>query len=422
MSFQDTLTITVQGGKGGDGAVSFLRLKYLPKGGPDGGGGGHGGSVYFEAVDDVTSLSRLVGKRFFRAGNGQNGAGRDRMGRRGQDLVVKVPVGTLTTNLIDGRIVSDLNEIGQRELVAKGGSGGRGNASFGSSIQRAPRFAEHGTLGSNHKLGLELRLISDVGLVGYPNAGKSSLLACISNARPTIASYPFTTLSPNLGVVKGQRDRFTVADIPGIITGAHLGKGLGIDFLRHISRNRLLVFVIDINDEPGIRLDSLLSELREYDPTLINRGALIALNKIDLVTDETLEEKERDLSRFGMPILRVSALHKKGLDDLCETIITMLPEKKTLEPVESQPEKIISDPIRVVQHPNRLGWRVVGNDLEKVVSRFDCANRDAVSYLQRYFVSLGLFKLLKRAGAKDGDDIFVGESVFEYLDEFKDDE
>ena len=417
MSFRDSLTISVQGGNGGNGAVSFLRLKYLPKGGPDGGGGGDGGGVYLEAVDDVTSLSRLVGKRFFRAGNGQNGAGRDRMGRRGQDLVVKVPVGTVVTDLKNGRIVFDLNTVGQQELVASGGSGGRGNASFVTSVQRSPRFAEHGTLGSHNELGLELRLIADVGLVGYPNAGKSSLLASISNARPTIASYPFTTLSPNLGVVKGQGKGFTVADIPGIIKDAHIGKGLGIDFLRHISRNRLLVFVVDINDHPAMKLESLFRELREYDPTLLNRGTLVALNKIDLVSDEMLEEQERDLSRFGIPILRVSALHKKGLDDLCQAMTAFLPEKRALTPISSEPEKIFSDPARVVKESNGMGWRVVGDDVEKIVSRFDCANRDAVSYLQRYFVSLGLIKLLKRAGAEDGDDIYIGEAVFEYLDE-----
>jgi GTP-binding protein len=421
MSFRDTLTITVQGGKGGDGAVSFLRLKYIPKGGPDGGGGGGGGSVLLEAVDDVTSLDRLVGKRFFRAGAGQNGAGRDRMGRRGEDLVVQVPVGTLAIDLEDGRIVSDLNRVGQRELVAEGGSGGRGNASFASSVQRSPRFAEHGTPGAHHKLSLELRMISDVGLVGYPNAGKSSLLACLSNARPTIASYPFTTLSPNLGVVEGQRHRFTVADIPGIITDAHLGKGLGIDFLRHISRNRLLVFVLDIDDDPTEKLESLLRELRAYDRALLDRTALIVLNKVDLVSEQGVRGVEGSLTSFGLPIFGVSALNDEGVGDLREALIAMLPVQRELEPIYSEPKIIVSDPVRIGIHPTGLGWCVIGDDLEKVVSRFDCTNRDVVAYLQQHFVSLGLPKLLKRAGAKDGDDIHIGEAVFEYLDELTDD-
>ena len=221
MAFRDTLDITVQGGKGGDGGMSFLRLKYVPKGGPDGGHGGDGGSVYLEAIDDVTSLDRLVGRTRYRGGTGMQGEGRNRAGEKGADLTITVPVGTTATDLDTGEVVADLVEVGQRVLVAQGGLGGRGNASFATSRRQAPRFAEYGTPGQERRLRLELRTIADAGLVGYPNAGKSSLLAALSNARPKVASYPFTTLSPNLGIVEQGLERMALADIPGIIEDAH---------------------------------------------------------------------------------------------------------------------------------------------------------------------------------------------------------
>lgn len=417
MPFRDTLVITVQGGRGGDGAMSFLRLKYLPKGGPDGGRGGDGGSVILEAIDDITSLDKLVGQTLLRAGTGQQGEGRKRAGRRGEDLIVRVPVGTVAIDLDSREFLADLVEVGQQVCVAAGGRSGRGNVSFANSTQRAPRFAEYGTPGERRRIRLELRTIADVGLVGYPNAGKSSLLAALSNARPAIAPYPFTTLSPNLGVVERDLARFTLADIPGIIEGAHRGKGLGLEFLRHISRTRFLVYVLDIADDPPHNLEALRRELVAFDPALIERPALIALNKIDLAASEELLELEQELTRFGLPLLTVSALEGEGLVELRDTIFALLPDQDSLEPVGRDPQVLKADPVRVVRHQDGLGWRVLGSALEAVVARFDPSNRDAVAYLQRHFAKLGVTKLLKRAGAADGDDVHIGEAVFEFFDE-----
>ncbi|MGL4608667.1 MAG: GTPase ObgE [Trueperaceae bacterium] len=416
MAFRDTLDITVQGGKGGDGGLSFMRLKYIPKGGPDGGHGGNGGSVYLEAISDVTSLDRLVDNRGYKAETGGQGEGRNKAGANGNDITIQVPLGTIAYDRDTGERVADLTEVGQRALVAQGGLGGRGNSSFANSKRQAPRFNELGTPGEKRKLRLELRMIADVGLVGYPNAGKSSLLAALSNAKPEIASYPFTTLSPNLGVVQLEIERFTLADIPGIIEDAHKGKGLGLDFLRHISRTRLLVYVLDISEEPVETLASLQHELREYDPKLLELPALIALNKIDLAEQHDMAKANKDLTRFGLPIIAISAAENINTEDLKTTLFAMLPVRPTLEP-ESSTKEITADPIRIEQLDGR--WLVRGKDLEDIVARFDAKNPEAVSYLQHHFASLGINKRLKRAGAKDGDDVQIGLAVFDYFDEEK---
>ena len=417
MAFRDTLDIVVQGGKGGDGGLSFLRLKYMPKGGPDGGHGGDGGSVYLEAIDDVSSLDRLQGRGHFRGGTGMQGEGRNKAGSSGEDLVLQVPVGTTVTDVDSGEVVADLTEEGQRALVARGGLGGRGNSSFASSKRQAPRFHEYGTPGEKRRLRLELRTIADAGLVGYPNAGKSSLLAALSNAKPVIASYPFTTLSPNLGVVEQGMDRLTMADIPGIIEDAHKGKGLGLEFLRHISRTRLLVFVLDIAEEPPQQLESLRFELHEYDTTLLTLPAVIVLNKVDLAEPEEVAEQERALSGFGLPVVSVSAERGDGLDGLREVLFALLPERPTLEARERQVKTVRAQPLQVRRDMSGDGWVVTGAELEEIVSRFDPTNKEAVAYLQHHFNALGVNKLLARAGARDGEEVQIGGAVFEYFDE-----
>lgn len=421
MALRDVLDITVQGGKGGDGGMSFLRLKYVPKGGPDGGHGGDGGSVYLEAVDDVSSLERMVGQRLYKAQTGGQGEGRNRAGARGDDVTLRVPVGTLATDLETGDVLADLLEVGQRALAAQGGLGGRGNTSFATARRQAPRFAEFGTPGERRRLRLELRTIADIGLVGYPNVGKSSLLAALSNAKPQIASYPFTTLSPNLGVVEhgveGEHERFTLADIPGIIEDAHKGKGLGLEFLRHISRTRLLVFVLDIAESPAENLEALRRELREFDPLLLERPALIVLNKTDLASEEEVTEIIATLTRFGLPVLAVSALEAHGLEALRQSLFDLLPQRSEITPLSPAPKKVVVDPVRVVQEDGL--WRVTGSEIEAVISRFSPTNPEAVAYLQHHFASLGVNKLLKKAGAQDGDDVAIGEAVFEYFDEDK---
>lgn len=415
MAFRDVIEIRVQAGKGGDGGLSFLRLKYMPRGGPDGGHGGDGGSVWLEAVDDTSSLLRMVPRHLHRAGTGGQGEGRNRAGRKGEDLVLQLPVGTTAVDLDSGEVVADLTTVGQRQLVARGGEGGRGNASFASSTRRIPRFAELGTPGEQRNLRLELRTIADVGLVGFPNAGKSSLLAALSNARPEIAAYPFTTLSPNLGVVNLGHERFTMADIPGIIEDAHLGKGLGLEFLRHISRTRFLLFVLDIAEDPAANFRSLRAELEAFDPDLLDVPAAIVLNKTDLASADEVSAAERELTEFGLPVLAVSALEGGGIEDLRSTIFSLLPEKPQL------PERKVvrigtpSEGINVRHTPE--GWLVTGQELERLVARFDPSNREAVAYLAHHFRKMGLNRALKEAGARDGDDVYLGDAVFEYFDE-----
>lgn len=417
MPFRDVLDITVEGGKGGDGALSFLRLKYVPKGGPDGGHGGAGGSVYLRAVDDVTALERLVPRSRYRAGTGQQGEGRNRAGSAGADLVIDVPVGTTAIDVDSGELIVDLVEIGEVVLVAQGGDGGRGNASFASAQRQAPRFAEYGTRGERRQLRLELMTIADIGLVGYPNAGKSSLLAALSNARPVIAAYPFTTLSPNLGIVERDMERFTVADIPGIIEDAHLGRGLGLDFLRHISRTRLLVYVLDIAEEPEETLASLRRELINYDPGLVERPGLLALNKIDMASPGEVTEAEDRLSAAGLPVVAVSALEGDGVPGLVDALFALLPARPAPVRREAGERRRQVRPLEVVRDASGEGWVVHGSEVEALVDRFDASNAQAVAYLQRAFRHLGIDALLARVGAANGDDVRIGAAVLEYFSE-----
>lgn len=417
MPFRDVIEITAQGGKGGDGAMSFMRLKYIPKGGPDGGHGGDGGGVWLEAIDDVTSLDRLVTRQVYKGGVGQQGEGRNRAGHGGADVTIPVPVGTVASDADTGEVLADLVEVGQRALVAAGGVGGRGNSAFANSYRRAPRFAEYGTPGEKRRLRLELRTIADVGLVGYPNAGKSSLLTGLSNARPKIAAYPFTTLSPNLGVLERDHQRLTIADVPGIIEDAHLGRGLGLEFLRHIARTRLLAFVVDLADDPVVHLEALRGELEAYDPDLLERPAVVVLNKLDLVDAGEAQAGAELLADFGLPTFAVSAATGEGLEALVEALFQLVPEAPRVSGPLPVRRVVAPEPLRVARDASGLGWVVHGREIEALVARFDPTNRDAVAYLQRHFVSLGVSKLLAKAGASTGDEVVIGDAVFDYFDE-----
>lgn len=415
MAFRDVTEIRVQAGKGGDGGLSFLRLKFLPRGGPDGGHGGDGGSVWLEAVDDNASLQRLIPRHMLKAGTGGQGEGRNRAGKNGEDLTVHVPAGTLVTDLDSGEVIADLTETGQRALVATGGKGGRGNSSFATSTRRLPRFAELGTPGQERHLRLELMLIADVGLVGFPNAGKSSLLAAMSNARPEIADYPFTTLTPNLGVVTRGLERFTMADIPGIIEEAHLGRGLGLEFLRHISRTRMLLFVLDIAADPAANLAALRAELEAYDPGLLELPAAVVLNKTDLASPDETARFIDELSAAGLPVVGVSALDGEGTEELRDLVFDLMPPERAA-PAERTKKVTVPDAgVRVRAAGD--GWLVEGDELESIVARFDPENREALAYLTSHFRRLGLSRALREAGAKTGDDVYLGDAVFEFFDE-----
>lgn len=330
MRFVDEVRIEVHAGRGGNGCVSFRREKYVPRGGPDGGDGGKGGDVIFEATERKQTLLDFRYKRSYRAQRGRHGQGKDKHGRSGEDLVLMVPVGTLIKDAHTGEILADLNKAGMRWTAARGGSGGRGNARFVTPTRQAPRIAEEGRDGESRELLLELKLLADVGLVGLPNAGKSTLIAAVSAARPKIADYPFTTLVPNLGVVQyGDAPPFVMADIPGLIEGAHQGAGLGIRFLRHIERTRVLVHVVDMaavpSEDPLAPYRVIERELSQYSENLAQKPRLLALNKTDLISDVTARESLLQVYKdIGHPVVAISALTRQGLDDFLRTLVHVL--------------------------------------------------------------------------------------------------
>jgi len=316
--FIDFVTLRVRAGKGGNGCVSFRREKYIPKGGPDGGDGGHGGDIIMMADENLHTLQDIVHHKFFHAKDGDKGSGNNSTGRNADPIIVKVPVGTIVKDVETEALIADLIKKGQSIVVAKGGRGGLGNSRFKSPTNRTPREFKPGDPGEEREISLELKVLADVGLVGFPNAGKSTLLASISAARPKIANYPFTTLTPNLGIVKVREFKSLVmADIPGLIEGAHEGKGLGIQFLKHIERTKVLAFLIDVQSE-NIENEyvTLKKELKEFNPALLRRKRIIVLTKLDTVDKFPRKSKMRD----GTSILAISAVAQQGLDKLVKTL------------------------------------------------------------------------------------------------------
>ncbi|HEX9913253.1 MAG TPA: GTPase ObgE [candidate division Zixibacteria bacterium] len=328
--FVDYAEIEVRGGDGGRGCISFRREKYIPKGGPDGGDGGKGGDVILKVEQDLSTLLDFHYRRAYKAGRGKHGKGKNRTGEGGEDLVVKVPPGTIAKDKISGENLTDLISVTDFYVIAKGGRGGKGNTHFKSSTLQAPRFAQPGEKGEVRKIILELKLLADVGIVGPPNSGKSTLLARVSDARPKIAPYPFTTLKPNLGVVRLKDHKsFILADIPGLIEGAHQGKGLGLDFLRHIQRTKVLLFLLDVTASDLIsEYDNLKNELKLYDLSLLEKPAILALNKIDLLTEK---DKKRLKLELGLPLVKLSALTGEGIEKLLDCINQELEKVKLRE-------------------------------------------------------------------------------------------
>ena len=319
--FIDEAKIHVAGGGGGNGCVAFRREKFVPRGGPSGGDGGHGGSVYLESSEHLNTLLKFRYKREFEAERGRHGEGSNKHGRDGEDLTIQVPVGTVVYDAASGDKVWDFDAPAQRFLASRGGRGGRGNARFATSTHQAPRKAEAGKPGEVHELRLELKLLADVGLVGFPNAGKSTLISRLSAARPKIADYPFTTLEPHLGVVELDRDRtFVMADIPGLIEGAHLGKGLGIRFLRHVERTRLLLHLIDASapagSDPGEDYRVLMAELESFSPSLTSKPMLLVASKVDAKDDGRLTALREFAQRQGVPLYEISGVTGEGVEEL----------------------------------------------------------------------------------------------------------
>jgi len=331
--FVDHAKIYVKAGDGGNGCMAFRREKYVPRGGPSGGDGGKGGNLYFRSTDHLNTLIPFRYKQHFKAGRGQHGSGKNRHGKGGGDLVIEVPVGTQVYDETTNELLFDLDKEGQVECGAKGGRGGRGNARFATSTNQAPRRFEYGQPGEVATLTLELKVLADVGIVGYPNAGKSTLISVISAAKPKIADYPFTTLTPNLGVVTyGEYSSFVIADIPGLIEGAHHGSGLGYQFLRHVERTRLLVHLVDVSDsgesDPVHSVETIIREMALYDAGLEKKPEIITASKIDVANSDKLESLRSYCQKKALPFQKISAVSGEGVPDLKNAIVKQLEVEK----------------------------------------------------------------------------------------------
>ena len=406
--FVDEAVVYVRGGRGGDGAASFHREKFRPRGGPDGGDGGDGGDVILESSSDVYDLAWLARHPHQRARDGGHGSGDDRQGADGDDLVVRVPDGVYVEE--ERGPVADLVGPGARVVVAHGGRGGRGNASLASGRDRAPQTAERGEPGEERRLRLELRLVADVGLVGLPNAGKSTLLAGLTAARPKVADYPFTTLTPNLGVA-GEERRVVLADVPGLIEGAHQGRGLGDRFLRHVSRSRALAFVVDVAGEDPVRdLRLVRAEVAAYDPDLAERPWLIVATKADLLDDGEAERRAEALREDAETHL-VSGETGEGLEALAERL-GLLADQST---VERKPFVVLRpgrEPFTVRREGD--GFRVEGRVVERWVEETDLEDPAQVATLQDRLRREGVEGRLEELGARRGDEVRIGDRAFEY--------
>ncbi|HEY0739503.1 MAG TPA: GTPase ObgE [Herpetosiphonaceae bacterium] len=425
----DQARIEIKAGDGGDGLATFRREKFVPRGGPNGGDGGRGGNVYLEVDPQLNTLLKFQYDRKFEAQRGNNGGSGRKTGRSGKDLVITVPPGTVARTMIDGEQYEiDLVAPGQRLLAARGGKGGLGNVHFVSSVHQAPRIAELGQPGEAFELELELKLIADVGLVGYPNAGKSTLLSVISAARPKIAAYPFTTLVPNLGVVEVDNQTFVVADIPGIIEGAHAGVGLGHDFLRHIERTRVLIHVIDAagteGRDPLDDFNQINEELRLYQPHLAERPQIVALNKMDL--PEAVENFERLRDALPVPnehIFGISAVIGEGVQPMLRLVAEMMREMPN--PLASLPRssEVLTWPVPEVDPdaftitPENGGYRVRGQKIERLVSMLNFAQPESIDRLQRVLEASGISQALRNYGVEEGDSVFIEKAELEWSEE-----
>jgi GTP-binding protein len=426
--FLDEVTLDVVAGAGGRGAVSFRHEKYVPRGGPDGGDGGRGGSVVLAVSSAESSLGRYRERRRFRAPDGRAGGGGQRSGADGADLTLPVPAGTVITDAQTGQLIGDLAGPGQRLVVVAGGRGGRGNSHFASAARQAPRIGELGEPGRGRRIRLELKLIADIGLVGLPNAGKSTLLAALTAARPKVAAYPFTTLHPNLGVAELEGGRSVIlADVPGLIEGAHQGAGLGIEFLRHLERTRVLIHVVDCAAgaaEARRSLDQVATELRAFSPALGERPTVIALNKIDVAEGEAAAAELAAILPRAHP---VSAAGRIGTQALLEATVALLAEMPPAAAMEAPSETVAgAGGHRVYQHvPRSVGpprverepdgaYRVSGPQVERLVERTDLSEEEAVALLQRRLAAAGVDAALSAAGCRDGDTVRIASAEFAY--------
>ncbi len=417
--FIDHAKVYVKGGDGGNGCVAFRREKYVPMGGPYGGDGGRGGNVIFIAEEGMTTLLDFRYRKHFKATRGNHGLGKNQHGAWGDDLLVKVPIGTLIRDDDSGELLADLTEHGQQAIIAKGGRGGKGNSHFASATHKAPSMAEKGEIGQERWINMELKLLADVGLVGYPNAGKSTLIAQVSAARPKIADYPFTTLVPNLGVVSTrEHESFVIADIPGLIEGAHEGVGLGHDFLRHIERTRVLLFILDAAQTDGRDvaedLRILQQELELFNPQLSQRPYLIVANKMDI--PEAGERFEALKQVHGDKILAISAVSGQGVKELIEKTYTLL-QSIPKEDAPAEEVRVIrryeDEPPFKVEFTDGI-YQVSGSRIENLVNMTNMDQEESLQKFQRTIDRMGLEDALRAMGIKEGDLVRIADLEFEY--------
>ncbi|HIV63155.1 MAG TPA: GTPase ObgE [Firmicutes bacterium] len=418
--FVDKAKIFIKSGDGGNGCTSFYTEKYVNNGGPDGGNGGTGGRVGFRAVKNKSTLADFKYAKHFRAENGENGRSRYSAGKCGKDLIIDVPVGTVIRDEESGSIIADMFEDGMIVIADEGGRGGKGNAFFKSSRRQAPHFSQAGEKTQEHAVTLELKTIADVGLIGYPNVGKSTILSVISAARPKIASYHFTTLSPNLGMVTAYDESFVVADIPGLIDGASEGAGLGHDFLRHIERTRLLVHVIDASGSEGRDpVEDYLAinrELAGYDASLAEKPQIVVLNKADMMTDFSVEDKIRALG--ADEVLTMSAVQHSGVDELIKAMYRELKKLPEIKPLEYEPFTFArpdKESFEIVRADDG-SFELFGGMIDELARNVVLDNYDSMKYFQRRIKESGIDKALKKAGAKDGDTVRIMDIEFEYFE------
>ncbi|MFI3174545.1 MAG: GTPase ObgE [Bacillota bacterium] len=422
--FVDRVKIHVKGGDGGDGKVSFYRAKYIPNGGPDGGDGGKGGSVIFIGDEGMNTLMDFRYKRAFKAEPGEGGGKRQCFGKDGKDVVIRVPVGTVIREAQSNKVMADITKANEKKVLIVGGKGGKGNQHFATPTRQAPRYSEPGRKSKEYDVVLELKLIADVGLIGFPNVGKSTLLSMVTNANPKIANYHFTTLSPNLGVVQGKYgDTFVLADIPGLVEGASEGVGLGHEFLRHVERTKVFIHVVDVSgiegDDPVENFRKINKELEEYNPELKKRPQVIAANKMDIPeAAENLQRMKDAFEKEGYEIFPISAATNSGLDDLLTAvgkIIKNFPEDIIFEEEYEEYDEVAVDrepfTIEVVREDYYL---VSGVGVEKMIGYTNIETEQGFAFFQKYLKEKGIIEALEEAGIKEGDTVRIYDLEFEF--------
>ena len=423
--FVDYAKIIIKSGDGGNGAATFRREKYVAAGGPDGGDGGNGGSIYFVVDQDSNTLIDFRYTKKFKAQNGQNGSGSHRFGKSGEDCYIKVPAGTIVRDAKTNKVIVDLSEPGQKELILKGGRGGKGNSHFATSTRQAPRFAIDGEKGKEKELILELKLLADVGLIGFPNVGKSTILSRVTKATPKIADYHFTTIDPNLGVVKTDRgESFVLADIPGIIEGASEGIGLGTQFLRHIERTRLLLHVLDIAGTEGRNpvddFNKINEEIKKYSEKLYTRKQIIVANKIDSMQDDkNLEGIEKVSKEKNIEVFKISAVTGEGLNELFNhvaDILKTLPKEEVVEIEDRVIYTLEDEEEEFTVTVNGNEFIVEGPAVERLMGRVNIGDNESYSYMEKMIKKIGIEDALKEKGVKEGDTVKILEWEFEWYE------